>query len=335
MYKFYPDDRDKVNKLRWYSNKRIFSFGVRNMWLTGGRGFGKTFSTKKYRLKNFMKNKETFAWVRTTDTTMDMIRDPLQFFGRFKPQDFKELEIEKYDIKNDKIIINGKRAGYLFAVSTFYKVKGADYDCTSVTWDEFIKAKGERPLAGKFDMFMDLCQSILRDTKNQNVIGLSNSTNKYDEVLKHYNVNLKDFGVYLIRQENALIHYAAPSNTFINAQKDSVSYLSMSESQKDVTFGNKFIDHGIYDKMSKATYLYSVQVDDDSFYSIYSGSGKFYVKPSVPENPYMKTMNPSFVNKYVTRIKPVEKKMLVNMYDRGDVIFFDGFCRGLFQESIL
>lgn len=335
MIKFYPDNREKVDLLRWYSIKRVMSFGVRNMYLTGGRGFGKTFSTKKICFLDFQKNNNQFFWARTTDTALENIRDPVQFFGRFTERDFHDLEIETYDIKNDKIIINKKRCAYLFAVSTFYNNKGADYNCRIGVWDEFIRAKKERPFVGKYDAFQDLCESVLRDRKDSKVIGLSNSTNKYDEVFNKLGINVKDFGVYLNREKNALIHYAAPSKRFIEAQRGSTAYDGMSEFQKRITFGNEFIDNDIYGKSSKSKYLFTLKIDDDAFISIYDAGIKLYVKADVPDKPYMKSTNINFVNSTVRRLTPAEKKFLVNKYDVGKVIFFDGFCRGLFQEAVL
>lgn len=333
LLKFYRDDPVKVKNLRWYSHKRWQSFAVKHNHLIGGRGYGKTYPLRLDFLHNFQKTGETFFWTRTTDRALDAIRDPNQFFGRIKPEHLKWLEIENYDIKNDRIYINKKLCGYYFAVSTFYNNKGADYNCTRGCWDEFMRAKGERPLAGKREKFMDLCQSVLRDDKNARVVYLSNSTNQFDEVLKYYEIKLNDFGVYLYREENALIHYIRPSETFLEAQKDSISFTGASDHQKKMMYENKFTDYGEYGKLSKAKYLFSIQCDDDAFLSFYEYNMTLYVKPNIPDNPWIKSVNPIFVNSNVNKLTQAEKKYLTTMYERGKVIFIDGYCRVLFQET--
>lgn len=331
--KYYPDNRDKVDQLRWLSLKRDDSFAVRNHWLIGGRGFGKTYRVKLEKcLKNFQKTGNTFFWARTTDTALDNIRDPVQFFGRIKPEDLKALEIEKYDIRDDKIYINKRRCGYLFAVSTFYNNKGADYDCQIGVWDEFMRAKGERPLQGKYEKFMDLCQSVLRDSKNSQVYGISNSTNQFDEVMAHYHWKKQGFGVYLYREQNALIHYIAPSQRFIDAQKDSTSFAGMSDFQKKMTYQNEFTDYGDYDKVSKTRYLFTIQADDDLFISFYDGKSKLYCKSDMPDKAILRAVDASFVNNKVNKLSTTEKKYLMQQYERGNVLFIDGYSRTTFNE---
>lgn len=332
--KFYPDDREKVDKLRFYSNKKDRSMVVKNNWLIGGRGFGKTYSTKLDILRDFQAHSNTFFWSRTTDRQLSNILDPVQFFGRIRPDHLRSLEIEKYDIRNQVCYINNKRAGYLLSVSTFYNNKGADYDCTNGVWDEFIKADGERPVNKKFDKFMDLCQSVLRDNKRARVVGLSNSTNQYDEVLHHYNWDKSHgFGIYLYRDQNALIHYIAPSATFVEAQKSSISYEGMSEFQKKMTFGNEFTDHDVYEALEKARYLFTIMCYEDEYISIYEAKGKLYCKRGYPKKYLMRSVNPTFVNAVVQRVTSTEKRALISSYDRGKIGFLDGYARTLFQEQ--
>lgn len=331
--KFYADDREKVNKLRYYSNKRDHSFNMRFNYKIGGRGFGKTYTTKLDVLSDAQRGKP-FFWARTSKTALEVILDPVQFFGRIRPDHLKKLEIEKYDIRNEQVYLNGKKAGYMFAVSTFYNNKGADYDCVNGVWDEFIKADGERPVTNKYKRFMDLVQSVMRDTPNTRIVALSNSTNQYDEVLQHFNWNKKNgFGVYLYKEEKSLIHYIAPSQKFIEAQKDSASYLGMSDYQKKMTFGNEFTDYDVYETIAKARYLFTVMCYEDEYISIYEYQGELYCKRGTPKKNLMRAVNSQFVNAYVQRIMSTEKKLLVSSYDRGRIKFLDGFARTLFQEQ--
>lgn len=110
--KFYPDESKKIEKLKFASFKRAFSFAVQKMYFIGGRGYGKTYSTKKLLFTNFVKYGKKFAWVRTTDTALQLIQNDEQFFAR---QDYlKDIGVESHKVVGNKIYINDKLAGYFF-----------------------------------------------------------------------------------------------------------------------------------------------------------------------------------------------------------------------------
>jgi len=331
--KFYPDNRDKVNKLRWYSLKRVFSFCVKFMYIIGGRRYGKTYSIKTFLIKDFIKNGHKFAWIRSTDTALEKIRQPLQFFGRM--QNLKELGVEKYDISKDTIYINGKIAGYLFAVSTFHNIKGADYDCINGCWDEFMRAKGERPVTGKREKFFDLVESIFRNT-GARIFLISNSTNQFDEVLEPFAITLNDYGCYLYREKQAIIHYVQPSKEHSTTFDDSLSFLGMTDQEKKMVVDNKFTSYGDYGKQPKGKYLYSLQVDDAKFLNLYLNSieNLMYIKSGLIDSPTVYTLESEYVNSNVKRLSAEGKKILKRYYDNGKIIFYDGYCRTMFQATV-
>lgn len=329
--KFYPDIPEKIDHLEHYSLRRPLSFAVEWMYLIGGRRFGKTYSIKSYILQDFTKNENRFAWIRTTDTALDRIRSEEQFFGRM--QNLKALGVEEYAIKKDVIYINKQEAGYLFPVKTFYNIKGADYDVVNGVWDEFMRAKGEPNLPDKRRKFNDLVESVFRQGKKR-IFCISNSTNQFDEVLQPFNVTLRDFGTYLYRERNALIHYIRSSKRHIENMEDSASGHAMTEAEKQFAFENKFTDFGDYGNMNKAVYLFSIQVDDDKFLSVYTNDGNMYIKAILPINHILKSADNTYVNSKVKKLSPSEIKYLRLFHDRGRIIFADGYCRGMFQEAI-
>ena len=331
--KFYPDNRDKVDKLKWYSLKRVFSFAVKRMYIVGGRRYGKTYSIKNFLIKDFIKHGHKFAWIRSTDTALDKIRQPLQFFGRIK--NLKELGVEKYDISKDIIYINGKPAGYLFAVSTFHNVKGADYDCINGCWDEFMRAKGERPVPGKREKFNDLCESVFRDT-GARIFAISNSTNQFDEVLEPFGLTLKEYGCYLFRELDAVIHYVQPSKEHNATFEGSLSFLGMTTQEKKMVVDNKFTSYGDFGKQPKGKYLYTLQVDDDKFLNLFLNVSEnvMYVKSGLMEGSIIYTLESEYVNSAVKRLSQEGKKILKRYYDNGKIIFFDGYCRTMFQATV-
>lgn len=329
--KFYPDLPEKIDHLLHYSLRRPMSFCVDYMYLIGGRRFGKTYSIKTFLFNDFIKNGNKFGWCRTSEIALDKIRKETQFFGRM--ENLEEIGVKSYRILKDTIYINGKEAGYFFPVKTFFNTKGADYKIVNLVWDEFMRAKGEPNLADKRRKFNDLVESVCRGGKKR-IFYISNSTNQFDEVLLPYNVHLRDFGIYLYREKNALIHYIRSSKTHIENMENSASGSLMSESEKEFAFNNKFSDFGDYGSIPKGVYLFSIQVDDDRFLSIFTNEGILYIKSILPEKNIIKTNDASYVNKRVLRLSNVEKRILRNAYNDGRTVFDDGYSRGMYQEII-
>lgn len=329
--KFYPDKIEYVDTLLWYSLKRVMSFACREIYLTGGRRRGKTFSVKSLAIKNFIEYGKKFAWIRTTKAALENVNNDDQFFGR--QSNLLDLGVKEHAIKNNIIYINGKIAGYMFAVSTFHNVKGADYNCDLIVWDEFIKCDGERPVSNKRKKFFDLVESVGRGDVSR-IICMSNAINQYDEVFAPFKVKLDKFGCYVYREKNAVIHYIAPSKRHTEMIQQGLSYQGMSEKEREISFGNKFIDYGDYGDLSKARYLFSIQTDDDKFLSIYLTKERMYVKTTLPDNPYLCCFDTKFVSTAVRRISISQKKMLNEAYNNGRMTFSDGYARSTLQDYI-
>lgn len=331
--KFYPDIPEKIDHLEHFSLKKDFSFNVRNIYLIGGRRYGKTFSVKHWLIDQFIKYGKTFMWVRSTDKAIEEL-DTLGFFSRIA-EFLPEWGVKEYSIKKQRIYLNGKYAGRIFAISTFYNKKGADFKIDNAVWDEFMRAKGERSLSGKREMFNDLCESVLRDSNGKKFY-LSNSTNAYDEVLAPFKLTFKQgFGCYLFREQNAVIHYIRSSERHIQNMEKSMSGEVMDEEEKDMAFNNKFSDAGEYGKETKTRYMLTLQISDTKFISFYQGSTATYVKPNFPNNPVIFAIENHYVNSRVKKLTPSARKLLQSSYNRGSMVFIDGYCRSSFIETVM
>lgn len=331
--KFYPDDSKKVENLQFASFKRAFSFAVQKMYFIGGRGYGKTFSTKKRIFKNFVKFGKKFAWVRTTDTALQLIQNDEQFFAR--QTYLKEIGVESHKVVGNKIYLNDKLAGYFFSVNTAHNVKGGEYEVDTIVWDEFMRFGNERPVKNKRKLFFDLCQSIGRGDASK-IFLLSNSTNKYDEVLAPFNLDLSmGFGCFLFREQNSVIHYMAPSKAYQERVQKDLSVSGMTESERKMAISNEFTDFGDYGSISKAKYLYTLQVEDDDFISLYFSNGQLYIKQghhNVEIQRKLYTTIAMYVNSIVQKLPTALKKVITMYHDTGRIVYQNGYCRNTFQS---
>lgn len=327
--KFYPDSQVVMDNKLHYGLKRVFSFNVREMYLTGGRRFGKTYSVKSFIIYNFVNYGEKFAWVRTTDTALEKVANEEQFFGRLK--NLNQLGVETFSVKNNTVYINNKIAGYFFSVSTHYNLKGADYSCTNIVYDEFMRESGERPLANRRTKFYKLVESISRDD-GKRIFFLSNSTRRYDEMISKFNVKLEDFGVYLFREQNALIHYIAPSKRHIENMESGLSS-SMDNDEKHSDLYNQFTDFGEYKTAEKLIPYLFLKFTPTKYLGFYRGLDlNIYCKCTTkPRNDITKlSFDSDYVNSEVLKITPITKKTLMNAFNAGRMKFNNGFSRDTF-----
>lgn len=331
--KFYPDDENKIKHLKYASFKRAYSFGVKKMYFIGGRDYGKTYSTKHDIFKDFVKNGKLFAWVRTTDVALELIKDDSTFFAR--QTYLKSIGVHSHSIRKNRIYINGKIAGYFFSVNTAHNVKGGEYQIDNIVWDEFMKFGNERPLKNKRKLFFDLVESIGRGEASR-IYFLSNSTNKYDDVISPFNINLSlGYGCYLYREENSVIHYMKPSDAYLERVSKNLAMSGMTTTERNMAVSNKFTDYGDYGSEKKLKVYCSIQTDDDKFINIYLGKEKMYVKKSsTPVDEKIFAINKSFINSTVKKLSTVLKNIIGLYYNNGKMVFEDGYCRDILQEII-
>ena len=331
--KFYPDEPEKIDSLEHFSLKKDFSFNLRKLYLIGGRRYGKTFSVKKFILKHAIKEQSEFFWSRSTDVALANLTD-YGFFSRVE-QFLPEWGIQKHSIKNNKVYLNGRLCGMLLSVSTFHNAKGADFTVDFGVWDEFMRAKGERPVPDKLEKFNDLCESVLRGN-GRKIFYNTNSTNCYDEVLQPFKTTFKEgYGCYVYREMDSVVHYIRSSAAHLRNMEASLSGVNMSEEEKDMAFYNKFSDHGDYGKQSKTKYLFTVQISDRKFISVYRGGNAYYIKDALPEKATIFTLENHYVNNIVHKMTQAVKRSLQDIYNRGNMVFLDGYSRSAFIDNIM
>lgn len=133
----------------------------------GGRGIGKTFGALRYLLRRPRENK--FLYLRRTQTEADDCMTPAS-------NPFKKLMIrypEEFDVKIKKfgdhlgIIIDqmtGEDIGYIAGLSTFAKVRGADFsDVDFILYDEFVPEKQQHIDGEEYKLLLNLLETVGRN----------------------------------------------------------------------------------------------------------------------------------------------------------------------------
>lgn len=146
------------------------------LFVTGGRGIGKTFGALKWTLLHDKK----FVFLRRTQSQVDLINKPE--FSPFKPvADYMGMEIvskplSKYNVgffkgaesDEGKVEPVGKCLGYSMALSTISNMRGFDAsDVELMIFDEFQPERHERPIKNEAQAFFNAYETINRNRELQ------------------------------------------------------------------------------------------------------------------------------------------------------------------------
>lgn len=331
--KFYPDNATKIAELEHASMKRAMSFNVKFNYFIGGWGYGKTYGIKSFLFRKFVKWGHTFVWLRKTDEALKQIRSTDQFFGRMGDV-INELGITEYHITGNRIYINNKIAGYFAPISTTHNNKGADYKVKYGVFDEFLREMDERPVNFIREKFLRCLESFGRD-EIERVFLLSNAVNQYDPMLIHLNIKLNEFGCYLYREKNSVVHYMRPSKAYFERKTQGTVGETMTAAQMAQAYSNKFEQFDVFSTAGKLTYSLSIIIDNNRFLSFYVGKDGFmYVKDGKPDNAKLLTFNKIYVNDKIGKISNSEKMYLKSLFNTSRMKFETGYCRDAFVSQI-
>lgn len=173
--------------------------------IIGGRGVGKTYSSKKFLIDEFLKTGKTFIWIRNSVDEVKLITN--NNFYNFLADlnlDYKTLKIKK---EKNKMYINNKYAGQFLSLSEFAKIKGNSFKDYYLIIDEFIEEKNARNLFDREYAFKSILESVFRLRKKYKVILLANSINKNDRILNIFDIEIEDFGIYQNKAKDCVLFY--------------------------------------------------------------------------------------------------------------------------------
>lgn len=175
----------------WYDKGQLLSYKAFFNMLIGNRGGGKTYGFKTWAIDDFLKTGKQFVWLRRYGTEIDMLKgdkksDCNDSFLSDIVDKYKDHKLEIHgNKKKGKFLIDGKIAGYYFALSTSSIAKSTTYPLVDkIIFDEFlIFGNTYHYLQDEVELLLEFVETIFR--------------NREEEALTKPNV-VKPRGVYLI-----------------------------------------------------------------------------------------------------------------------------------------
>jgi hypothetical protein len=155
-------------------------------FVIGNRGAGKTYSFKKWAIKDFLKTGAQFIYLRRYKTEFDDFKN---FFADVS-QEFPNVEFE---VKGKLLFINGHLAGYGVALSTALTKKSVSYHLVNkIGFDEFvIDSKVIHYLSNEVTMFLEFYETVARMRDNVRSVFLSNAVSVVNPYFLYWNIRPK------------------------------------------------------------------------------------------------------------------------------------------------
>ena len=182
---------------------RPLAYNAMLNFITGNRGGGKTYGSKKWLVNHFLKTSQKFVWVRRYKTEF---ADNKTFFGKVQ----SEFPGHALSVKGNKYICDGKECGRCVTLSTSRMKKGAEYpEFDSIFFDEFLIDKGTyHYLPGEVEVFLDLIDTVFRGREDVRVFCLANTITQANPYFNYFHIIPPD-GAGIICKNDVLCEVVA------------------------------------------------------------------------------------------------------------------------------
>ena len=321
-----------MNSQDYFNIKNILPYDKTFNLVIGGRGCGKTYSTKIFVLSEFLKNGSTFVWLRNSEDEIKKLcsNNFFNFFADIKNNE-KIKDIQKIEKNKNHLNINGKLAGQFLSLSEFAKIKGNSYSNTFLIFDEFIEEKNQRRYYDRVYAFKSVLESVFRLRQGYKVIMLSNAITRSDLILNLFNFKFKAHGVYQSRQKDAVLFFLVNTENFERAKNSTP--ISRLESQEATALdSNNFEDQSwlLKEDILKKTPLLSIEcIGHTGVMYSYEDGLYFQIENRKVKNHYTLTVTPQgeFADKNLI-------EFLKDNYIKKNIKFKDYTALGVFLYFI-
>ena len=198
----------------FYDISKVLTYNAYFNFLIGERGVGKTYSSKNFVIRKFLKRQEQFIYLRRYKTEID----------KAKRTYFNDIAVKYPDkdlyCKGDTFYIDDKPCGFAVPLSTTNILKSVCYDnVTTIIFDEFIIDKGcYHYLQGEVKTFLEFCETVFRLRDNVRVLFLANAITQTNPYFLYFDLELpKDKNIKLFK--NGLILLEIMKNEEYRQQK--------------------------------------------------------------------------------------------------------------------
>lgn len=223
----------------WFTPDKIFSYNAMLNFCVGARGCGKTYGTKKWAIKRYLKTGEKFIYLRRYK---EDLKDIDRFFDTLVND--KELSAHQLTVKGKRFYVDGEECGEALSLSIAQARKSVEYPNTNlIIFDEFIIEKGyQHYLDNEVIKLFNFMDSIFRNRDNCRCLCLANSivwSNPYFAFFKF--LPMED-GFQVVQSGEVLLNVYKNEEFRGMREKTKLAKVTEGTVYKEMAFDNKFED---------------------------------------------------------------------------------------------
>lgn len=243
--------------MKWYNGNTTLSHNCLFNFIIGSRGVGKTYWSKKWQVKNFLKNKGQFVYVRRYKE--ELKGDSLEKYFDVIKHEFQDTT---FNVKGKTFYINGEVAGFAIPLSTALNKKSTEYpNVTSITFDEFLIEKGTyHYLQKEVEKFLGLYETVARMRENVIVFFLANATTVTNPYFLYFNIKLP-YGSTFYKKGDILFEYINNEEYLEEKSKTRFAQIIQGTDYAGYSIENKFLldqTSLIEKKSGRADFMFSM-----------------------------------------------------------------------------
>lgn len=318
----------------YYDGARLLSYNKLFNFVVGMRGGGKTYNSKHWAIRDFLKTGAQFVWVRRYKTEFKKNKE---FFSDIQ-HEFPGVE---FKVKGGEYLINGKVAGFRFVLSTSRMEKSTAFpQVNKIIFDEFILDEGVyRYLPNEVETFLDLYETVARD-RDVRVLFIANAVSVINPYFVYFGFKLKPGAKFTRGDEWCVEMYMnevfaeKKRNTRFGKMIDKTRYGAYNIDNKFKNDSDEFLER----PTGKMVYWCTIVYEGDSYGIWYNEpSGYLYVtnkKDVQHKMVYCFTTDDHMPN--VLLLKSIKNrtmfKSIRDAYEMSLVRFADQKCKTKFYE---
>lgn len=287
--------------MHYYNYNRILSYNVPVNILIGERGCGKSYGAKKYVIKQFLKNRSQFLYLRRYENELKSVfekdkNNPKDYFDDIR-EDFPDLELET---KNKRFYINGECFGYAKRMTEAQDLKSAVFqNVKTIILDEYPIEKNKRYyLPNEGMILLGIFDSIIRNRSDVRIFILGNAVEgiEYSPLFSFFNLSMPyNNDIKLYKENTILLQYMNNEEFRKDRENTLIGKLAKGTKYEDYALKNKILDKNKdFIEKKKGTSKFSFAfIYNDIIYGAWNdfNEGKIYISYDYDKNsPFMYSM---------------------------------------------
>lgn len=315
----------------YFDLQPVLSYNALINFIVGERGVGKTYSAKKFCIKDYINKGNQFVYLRRYETELKESCDGF-FDGLIKNKEFDGHEFKIVRKKRSTTFYcDDEIMGFGMSLATASQLKSKEFpNVKNLIYDEFIIDKGVyHYLQSEVHNFLDICETIFR-LRDFRAFLLGNAINRVNPYFNYFQIDIPFNSTIKTFRDGAILFCYIRNEAYRETKKNT----RFGRLIDGTEYGKYAIDNAwLYESKSfiekrpeKAKFYFTLKIENDN-YGIWAdaNSNKIYLSSAYdPSCPIVFTLNPNDHNentKLVSFRRSDFFKNLIEHYRMGNLCF--------------